>query len=285
MMRQAADFNRSAIPTLSTRIGPVEADTSPRVLVTGAEGTIGTAVRRELGGRYELVSLTREPQDFPSHVADIADLDAIAPAFAGCDAVVHLAASAAVDSTWEDVLENNLVGTYNVFEAARRAGVERVVFASSNHAVGMYEVDGAPDLYRLDDPRVYDHTVDIRPDSLYGVSKAYGEALGRMYADRFGLRVFCLRIGWVSADDDPVSPALFSGSDPLLDLTREERRQRGRALWLSQRDCAQLIARCLDAPDVGWAIVYGISDNPRQFFDLAHARELVGYDPQDRAPE
>ena len=256
-----------------------------RVLVTGAEGTIGTAVRRELGDRYELVSLTRGPEDFPSHVADIAELEAIEPAFAGCDAVVHLAASASVDSSWDDVLPNNLVGTYNVFEAARRQGVERVVYASSNHAVGMYEVDGAPELYRLDDPRVYDHTVEVRPDSLYGVSKAYGEALGRMYADRYGMRVFCLRIGWVSADDDPASPSLFAGSDPLLDLTHEERRQRGRALWLSQRDCAQLIACCLDAPDVRWALVYGISDNPRQFFDLAHARELLGYEPRDRAPE
>ena len=137
-----------------------------RVLVTGAEGTIGTAVRRELGDRYELVSLTRGPEDFPSHVADIAELEAIEPAFAGCDAVVHLAASASVDSSWDDVLPNNLVGTYNVFEAARRQGVERVVYASSNHAVAMYEVDGAPELYRLDDPRVYDHTVEVRPDSL-----------------------------------------------------------------------------------------------------------------------
>ena len=256
-----------------------------RVLVTGAEGTIGTAVRRELGDRYELVSLTRESHDFPSHAADIADLEAIEPAFSGCDAVVHLAASAAVDSSWDDVLRNNLVGTYNVFEAARRAGVERVVYASSNHAVGMYEVDAAPDLYRLDDPRVYDHTVEIRPDSLYGVSKAYGEALGRMYADRYAMRVFCLRIGWVNPDDDPLSPSLFAGSDPLLDLTHEERRQRGRALWLSQRDCAQLIERCLAAPDVHWAVVYGISDNPRQFYDLSHARELLDYTPRDRAAE
>ena len=278
-------WNCIAIAPLSITIGLVEHDAKRRVLVTGAEGTIGTAVRRELGDRFELVALTRDEQDFPSHVADIAELDAIAPAFAGCDAVVHLAASAAVDSSWEDVVRNNLVGTYNVFEAARRAGVECVVYASSNHAVGMYEVDGAPELYRLDDPRVYDHTVEIRPDSLYGVSKAYGETLGRMYADRFGVRVFCLRIGWVNADDDPVSPTLFAGSDPLLDLTPEERRQRGRALWLSQRDCVQLIARCLDARDVRWALVYGISDNPRQFYDLSHARRLLGYEPQDRAPE
>ena len=256
-----------------------------RVLVTGAEGTIGTAVREFLAERYDLRSLTLTPQDFPSHVANIADLDAIQPAFAGMDAVVHLAASPAVETPWEEVLPNNLVGTYNVFEAARRAGVGAVVFASSNHAIGMYELDGAPGIYELDDPRSYDHTVEVRPDSLYGVSKAYGEAMGRYYADRYGLRVFCLRIGAVRAGDDPMSPEVRGSSPSLLDLrTAEERRKRMRAVWLSRRDCAQLIARCLDADDVRWAVVYGISDNPRRFWDLGHAREVLGYAPEDGAP-
>ena len=193
-----------------------------RVLVTGAEGVIGTAVREHLGGRYELTSLTLTPQEFPSHVADIADLDAIRPAFEGVDAVVHLAASPAIETPWEDVLHNNIVGTYNVFEAARLAGVERVVFASSNHAVGMYELDGAPGIYEADDERRVDHTAEIRPDSLYGVSKAYGEALGRMYVERHGLRVFCLRIGAVRAHDDPTQES----ANPLLDLDAEGRRNR-----------------------------------------------------------
>ena len=109
----------------------------------------------------------------------------------------------ALETPWEDVLHNNIVGTYNVFEAARQAGVSRVVFASSNHVIGMYELDGAPGLYETDDDRSYDHTAEQRPDSLYGVSKAYGEALGRMYMERYGLRVFCLRIGAVRAHDDP----------------------------------------------------------------------------------
>ncbi len=257
----------------------------PRVLVTGAEGTIGTAVRRELVERYDLRSLTLTPQDFRSHVADIADLDAIAPAFEGVSAVVHLAASPAVEAPWPDVLRNNLIGTYNVFEAARTAGVERVVFASSNHVIGMYEVEGAPEIYRLDDPRVYDDTVEIRPDSLYGVSKAFGEALGRMYMERYGLKVFCLRIGGVLPNDDPTAPDVVSASPPLLDLAAEERRQRVRAIWQSQRDCVHLIDRCLAVNGIDWAVVYGISDNPRQFWDLSSARELLGYRPQDRAPE
>jgi len=111
--------------------------TSRRVLVTGAEGTIGAAVREHLAQRYELSSLTLTAQEFPSHVADIAELGAILPAFEGVEAVVHLAASPAIETPWDDVLHNNIVGTYNVFESARRAGVERGVFASSNHAIGM----------------------------------------------------------------------------------------------------------------------------------------------------
>lgn len=251
-----------------------------RILVTGAEGTIGTAVREHLAGRYELTFLTLTPQEFPSHVADIADLDAIRPAFENIDAVVHLAASAAIETPWDDVLHNNIVGTYNVFESARHAGVSRVVFASSNHAVGMYELDGAPGLYDPDDDRSYDHTVEIRPDSLYGVSKAYGEALGRLYMERHGLRVFCLRIGAVRANDDPTAPT----ANPLIDLDAEGRRNRLRAVWLSQRDCAELIGRCLDVEDVSWAVVYGVSGNPRRFWDLSHARELLGWEPQDSAP-
>ena len=260
------------------------AEPKRRVLVTGAEGTIGTAVREHLADRYELRALTKEPADFPSHAADIADLEAILPAFAGVDAVVHLAASPAVETPWEEILPNNLVGTYNVFEAARRAGVGRVVFASSNHAIGGYELDGAPGLYALDDPRVYDHTVVVRPDSLYGVSKVYGEALGRLYADRDGIAVVCLRIGAVRAGDDPTAPEVLASSPALLNLATEEvRRQRMRAVWLSRRDCAELIGRALDA-DIRWAVVYGISNNPRQFWDLSHAREVLGYEPRDAAP-
>ena len=179
-------------------------------------------MREHLADRYELTSLTLTPQEFPSHVADIADLDAILPAFENVDAVVHLAAVADLEAPWDDVLRNNIVGTYNVFEAARQAGVSRVVFASSHHVVGMYELDGAPTIYDPDDERRYDHTAEIRPDSLYGVSKAYGEALGRMYVERHGLRVFCLRIAAVRAEDAAATPT----ANPLIELDAEGRRNR-----------------------------------------------------------
>jgi len=239
-----------------------------RVLVTGAEGLIGTAVRRSLAGRHRLTALTLRREEFPSFVADIGDLESILPAFDGIEAVVHLAASASVGSSWEEVLANNIVGTRNVFEAARLSGVQRVVFASSNHAVGMHEREAAPDAYRADDPLVIGEDVAPRPDSLYGVSKVFGEVLGRYYADVHGLRVVCLRIGAVSRDDDPCA-----GGQP----------DRMRVLWLSQRDCAELVDCALTA-DVRYAIVYGTSDNPRQLFSLRGAREL-GFRPRDRAPE
>jgi hypothetical protein len=163
-----------------------------RVLVTGGEGIIGSVVRRTLADAYDLSFLTLRPASFASHVGNITRLASIRPAFRGVDAVVHLAGASSVDSPWEQVLANNVVGTYNVFEAARLAGVKRVVYASSNHTIGMYEAEGAPGIYDLDDGRAFDVSVPVRPDSLYGVSKVFGEALGRLYADRHQMDVICL---------------------------------------------------------------------------------------------
>jgi nucleoside-diphosphate-sugar epimerase len=249
-----------------------------QVLVTGAEGIIGEVVRKHLSDRYDLRFLTWHPAAFPSHVADVSDFDAIRPAFSDVDAVVHLAAAANGDDPWDDILRSNIVGTYNVFEAARRAGVETVVFTSSNHVVGWYEVEAGPALYRLGDPRVLDTRTEVRPDSLYAVSKVFGEALGRYYVDRYRMRVICIRIGSCPPQDDPRFASVFG-----LDLKPEERYLRQRAAWLSQPDCAQLIWRAIEAP-VRWAVVYGISDNPRQFWDLSTARELLGYHPEGHAP-
>ncbi|CAN5661336.1 NAD-dependent glucose-6-phosphate dehydrogenase Azf [soil metagenome] len=254
-----------------------------RVAVTGAAGVIGRAVLEHLSDRYELVAITHRREGFPSIVLDIADVESVERAFAGVDAAVHLAASPAVDTPWDGILHNNLIGTYAVYEAARRAGVRTMVFASSNHTIGGYEIDGAPDIYEIEDTRVYDHRAELRPDSLYGVSKVFGEALGRYYHDTFGVRVYNLRIGTVRGDDDPRSSSVAESSF-WLDLTLEQKFDRLRATWLSRRDCAELIACCLEADDVSWATVYGISDNPRQFWDLHEARTLLGFNPQDGAP-
>lgn len=252
-----------------------------RVLVTGAEGTVGGIVRRHLAARFELSYLTRRPASFRSHVADIGDIVALAPAFRGIDSVVHLAASSQVEAGWAEVLHNNVIGAYNVFEAARLAGVRRIVFASSNHAVGMYEVEGAPEIYDLEDGRAYDERADVRPDSLYGVSKVFGEALGRLYADRHGISVICLRLGSVR-EARPREPGDSAGVGSVPVPQEGDSAERLRATWLSHRDCAQLISRALEA-DVRWAVAYGISANPRAFWDLTAARSLLGYEPEDAA--
>lgn len=236
-----------------------------RVLVTGADGIVGGLVMEHLSDRYDLRLLTHE-------MADMADYAALRPHFDGIDAVVHLAASAAVNSEWETVLPANLVGARNVYEAAREAGVGLVVFASSNHVVGMYEHDGS--LWTDDParPRRIDTDVPVRPDSLYGASKAWGEALGRFYAETTELRVICLRIGWVTEDDQ------VPGRE--ADASPDGRRALG--MWMSQADCASLIGAALDAPDrVRWGIVYGVSANPGRWFNLDAGRNLLGWEPRD----
>jgi nucleoside-diphosphate-sugar epimerase len=269
-----------------TRTGQTRNRTRPRVLVTGANGLIGGFLMnawRAPDSRFEPVGLARQGGPNADVVADITDLDALTAACEGIDAVVHMAASSAVGSPWEAVLESNLIGTYNVFEAARRAGAPRVVFASSNHAIGTYELDAAPELYELDDGRVYDHTAELRPDSLYGVSKVYGEAIGRHYVDQHGMKAVCLRIGGARWPHDPSHPDnLWADMSDRSPETLALRR-RMRAVWLSERDCVQLIEKSLLTAEP-WVLVYGISNNPRQFWDIAHARRVLGYEPQDSAP-
>ena len=247
-----------------------------QVLITGITGQIGGITRRLLSDRYELSGIDRiAADDAPTLIADIADLNAIRPAFHGIDAVVHLGADPSPRASWESVLRNNIIGTRNVYEAARLAGVKRIVFASSNHVVGNYPLRQDP--YKA----IYDGrlaevrrpfpplTTDlIRPDSYYGVSKSFGESLGSYFHEEYGISVICLRIGWVMTPDDPTfSPAALS-------------------LWLSHRDAAQLIRRSIDAPQsVGFAILNGESDNQLSIWDTDQTKRILGYQPQDAAGE
>lgn len=253
-----------------------------RMLITGAAGKIGSVLVEHFKDRYDLVLLTHREAPFESIVADIADLDAIAPAFEGVDLVIHLAAKAKLNSPWPGVLSTNIIGTYNVFEAARLASVDLVVFASTHHVVGMYEAEWAPSVYDLDDPRTIDETSPVRPDSLYAVSKVFGEALAKLYVEKFDLRAICLRIGAVRDDDDPRSDSI-PGYFTWLNLTDEESYARIRAIWLSKRDCVALFEAAIESP-IDWGIAYGTSNNPRQIWDLSAARE-IGYEPQDGAPQ
>ena len=163
-----------------------------RVLITGAGGRIGGHLATALQDRYSLrLQYNKTMPDTPPVEdwvqADIADYDQIAPAMEGIDAVIHMAGEPSPYASWDEVNSANIVGTRNVYEAARVAGVRKVVLASTNHVMGFYDRDGEWPIY-VSQP--------VRPDSLYGVSKAFGEILGRYYADQHGLAVICLRIGW-----------------------------------------------------------------------------------------
>ncbi|MEM4781853.1 MAG: NAD(P)-dependent oxidoreductase [Halalkalicoccus sp.] len=255
------------------------------VLLTGANGTVGTAITDHLDREFT----TLDVAGGADYEENVAEYDAIRPAFEGRDAVIHLAGYPATDATWEQALTNNVVGTQNVLRAASDAGVERVVFASSNHVVGMYEEEHAPNLYKPDYPLVVDHTDPIRPDSHYGASKACGEAFGRQYAENEGVGFFTLRIGSVR---DPEYDHPYGDAERGVEAGRWERdseeyeRQvaRMKGTWLSRRDCAQLVECCLDA-DREFEILYGVSDNDRRWFDIERARESVGYEPRDNGEE
>ncbi|MDA1280261.1 MAG: NAD(P)-dependent oxidoreductase [Chloroflexi bacterium] len=249
-----------------------------KVLVTGTSGLIGSMLVNSLSSRFEFSGLDayrsdRAP-DVPTVIADGSDYEAIAPAFEGVDGVVHLAANAPVETPWLDVLKNNISTTHNVYEAARQHNVKRVVFASSNHAVGNFEMDEPYSRIRVGDYEglapgefpVIDNLVPIRPDSDYGVSKAFGEATGRYYHEHFGLEVACLRIGTVNPQNSPAGSV------------------RSLATWLSHRDQAQLVSQCLTQP-LGFEIFYGVSDNTWRFWDTDHAKNVIGYAPQDNAED
>ena len=222
------------------------------ILMTGAAGRIGTFLRPELRGKYRLrlsdLTPVTDLADGETFVAgDIANMDDALRITEGVDAVVHFGGQSG-EHDWEHILNANIVGFYNTLEAARRNGVKRFLVATSNHAVGFYRCD-----------QTIDHTVYPKPDSRYGVSKVFNEALASLYAERYGMEIFCMRIG--NVNHAPID-------------------RRRLAIWISGRDMAQLVTIGIEHPELHFEIVYGISDNARAWFDNRNAYRL-GYRPQD----
>jgi NAD+ dependent glucose-6-phosphate dehydrogenase len=230
-----------------------------RLLITGAAGRIGTALTERLKDRYELRlqfhnTVPDEPLIDDYVVADIAEYDQIAPAMEGVDSIIHLAGQPSWKAYWDSVHRANVLGHYNVYESARQAGVRRILFASTNHVMGMYDRDTAWPVYS---------DLPVRPDSLYGVTKAFGETLGRHYHDRYGMSVINFRIGW------------------FLDKPFDEI---SRYMWLSARDFSQLCWRAIES-DVGYGTFYAISGNSSRNWDITDAVVKLGYRPEDDADE
>ena len=228
-----------------------------KILITGAAGGIGTRLRQLLKGVYPSIlwSDIRKPDDLAADekfmAADLSDMAQVEKIVAGVNGIVHLGGFS-IEGPWETILNANIIGCYNVFEAAYRAKVKRIVFASSNHAVGFYPRDKRIGI-----------NMPVRPDSRYGVSKAFGEAIGAFYADKHGLRVTCLRIGNVA--DAPVD-------------------QRRLSIWLKPEDLVQLIRIGLEHPDIVFETFYGASDNEAAWWDNSNARRF-GYKPIGKAED
>jgi uronate dehydrogenase len=226
------------------------------ILLTGAAGGVAQLIRPLLAEHYRVrlsdrmaIADLAPGEEFVA--ADLGDMAALGRAVAGVDGIVHLGGNS-LEADWETIRRANIEGTWNLFETARLNTVNRIVFASSNHVSGFH-------------PRTETVSVDrpVRPDSRYGVSKAFGEALGSFYADRYGVEVLSIRIGHI-----------VPRPQNIRDLS----------VWLSPRDFVQLIRIGLETPGIGSEIVYGVSDNARGWWDNANALRL-GYRPQDRSED
>lgn len=243
---------------------PISHDTSPadtfqRLLLTGAAGTLGrqlVAPLQALCRTLRLSDLAAGLQRLPpqpgaeQEACDLADSAAVHQLLAGVDAVVHLG-GVSVEGPFAPILQANILGVHNLYEAARRHGVRRIVFASSNHVTGCYRQDER--LGPQDPPR---------PDGHYGVSKLFGEGVANLYWDRYGIETVSLRIG--TATPEPLDRRALSS-------------------WISPRDLAELVRCALTAPHVGHTVAYGVSANPRSWWDTAAAWARLGFVPQDSA--
>jgi nucleoside-diphosphate-sugar epimerase len=246
------------------------------IVITGAAGNLGSKLREALAGRYELRLFDKEAHGDPEITA--CDLsvwsDAWADLFQGAQAVVHLAANPKADASWEELLAPNIDALVNVFHASARAGVRRVIVASSNHVMGGYQNDCGPgqltsDLSPRPGTKYFAHGAP-RDSSAYAATKLFAERLGRWFADQFRLSVIAVRIGWVRP-----------GENRSEDLPTD-RGDWFRQMWLSNRDFCNLMERCLEADEaIRFEVVNGMSNNRGMPWDLEHTRQVLGYQPQD----
>ncbi|MEM9620030.1 MAG: NAD(P)-dependent oxidoreductase [Pseudomonadota bacterium] len=242
-----------------------------KILITGMSGLIGRALRAELAADHELTAFNRSQVDGVRNVnADLSNFDALVAAAADQDIVIHLAAKAGENYSWDELRDTNVEGTRHVFEAAVRAGVPRVVFASSGATVAGYERD-EPYRSLVTDSPLPDAwpmlTVDtpVRPAGIYGSTKVWGEALAQHFADTTDSRFVCVRIGYVNEEDAPSFP-------------------RARSVWCSQRDVVDALKRAaLESLSPKCARFFAGSANARNYRDLEHGRDLLGFVPSDGA--
>jgi dTDP-4-dehydrorhamnose reductase len=234
--------------------------TKQKILITGAAGRIGQRLLEHWRDHYDFILTDKRTPEkthgFSFTEANLSDMETIRPLFAGVHTVIHLANDANPRATWESLLPNNVMANYNVFQLALEQNCQRVIFASSVNAVASYPADVQ---VKTDMP--------VAPPNLYGATKAWGEALGRFYADQKGLSVICLRLGWVTTKDNSRLRPDF----PLLDIA------------LTYDDLLRLFDACLAATSVRFGLFHGISDNRFKRLDISDTRHVLGYEPRDDA--
>lgn len=262
------------------------------VLITGISGRVGAAILTHLDG-FDIRGFDRvDNPSVPTTIGDIAEYPVVDAAMDEIDAIVHLAATPDVDGSWPDALQSNIIGTYNVLETARRNNVERIVLASTNHVHGLYERDHSPDLYEIENDLMLDASTPPRPDSHYAVSKLCSEAHARYYVENYEYpkRLYVLRLGSIREAkwDHPYADAERAVERGECERDSEAYRRevkRMKATWQSHRDIAQMVECCLRDMTVIYDIFYGVSDNDRRWFDIEHAKDIIGYAPQDNGEE
>lgn len=253
-----------------------------KIAITGAAGNVGRVLLDGFAD-HDVTPLTFEAEDdIDSVVCDITDRETFVDALAGQDVLIHLAGNPSPYADWDDVKEPNIDGVYNAYHAAIENDLDRVVFASSNHAVNMDDISAVtePETMADDAPTVYPDTAG-RPDSFYGVSKVAGEALGDFFSKRYDIEAVSLRIGWLMNQDQLEASQETADSDYPEDAARF-----GRAMWLSHRDCRDVFesAATADLPHEP-LVVHGISRNDDRYLSLTETQRTIGYQPRDNATE
>jgi len=246
--------------------------------ITGAAGNIGITLQEGLSEAYDLHLFDKEPSSSIKGAITVFDLSnraAFGNAFKGLDAIIHLAADIQPSSPWESIHLNNIVATYNTFEEARNSGVKRIVFASSNHTQHGASMKTTPET--LDTEFVERHgriklTDQPNPDSFYAVSKLFGEHLGKLYSEQYGIQFIALRIGWTIPEDDPTVKVGKPEEDYM------------RAMFLSKKDCVTAFELALQT-DKQFVLAYAISNNDRRVFDLEETGKVLGFFPEDDAED
>jgi nucleoside-diphosphate-sugar epimerase len=238
-----------------------------KVLLTGSRGLIGGILRTHLEDIFDIYGLdiksNNNEKNFKTDISNYNELCSVFDNIGILHCIVHLAGDPRVNAEWESVLKNNIIGTKNIYECARRYGIKKIIFASSNHVTGAYEGFLKPLHKKTKLRKVCIHD-PVRPDSDYGTSKAFGEVIARQYLELYAIHSICLRIGWVIHDDNPTN-----------------NKQAMRA-WLSHRDLVQLIKKSILA-DVKFGIYYGVSNNRGKFWDISNAEKEIDYHPVDDA--